>query len=318
MLPYSTSKACARTKRLISKVSEIIPLFNADISEAGLRAFKTEVYMKRDELFELEKEEVIKESDLLSLSSRALHHLYEHSCKILTAKYKQQLSRTNSENYIARKIKNETKLKCIPGAWIGKFNVDFFLPGLRGGNSNCGVAIEVDGGIHNHEIKMKKDNYKYNLLRDLGIALMTISNDDRTEQTSINFINNLKNLPRADSRLKRRMWVKIYRKTIMAAFSNMSDLESVMSQLSDKKKETNLNIFTNIKTKDTPKEDQKLFDNQLLTYKRAALYLGVSISYLRQLKSTRKVPYVLVGSRAIRFRVTALDSFIKKREVSYE
>jgi excisionase family DNA binding protein len=58
------------------------------------------------------------------------------------------------------------------------------------------------------------------------------------------------------------------------------------------------------------------FENRLLNYKQAATYLGISISYLRELKANREVSHVCIGARAIRFRVSALDSFVKKREVS--
>ena len=61
---------------------------------------------------------------------------------------------------------------------------------------------------------------------------------------------------------------------------------------------------------------ESLFLNQLLTYKQAAKYLSVSESYLRRLKSHGVVPHVYVGNRGVRFRVSSLNRWIEKREVT--
>lgn len=59
-----------------------------------------------------------------------------------------------------------------------------------------------------------------------------------------------------------------------------------------------------------------LFDNQLINYKQAAQYLGVSESYLRRLKGKGLIPFVQVGDRGIRFRVSSLNRWIEKRETT--
>jgi excisionase family DNA binding protein len=59
----------------------------------------------------------------------------------------------------------------------------------------------------------------------------------------------------------------------------------------------------------------QLFENQLLSYKQAAQYLSVSEAYLRKLKARGEIPYVLVGDRAVRFRVSSLNQWVEKREV---
>jgi excisionase family DNA binding protein len=58
------------------------------------------------------------------------------------------------------------------------------------------------------------------------------------------------------------------------------------------------------------------FDNQLITYKQAAKYLSVCESYLRRLKSKGKVSFVSMGARGVRFRVSSLNRWIEKREVT--
>lgn len=59
-----------------------------------------------------------------------------------------------------------------------------------------------------------------------------------------------------------------------------------------------------------------LFENQLLSYKQAAQYLSVCESYLRRLKAKGNIPFVLVGDRAVRFRVSSLNQWVEEREVT--
>lgn len=62
----------------------------------------------------------------------------------------------------------------------------------------------------------------------------------------------------------------------------------------------------------------QLFDNQLLTYKQAAQYLGISEPYLRKLKAQVEIPFVVVGVRAIRFRMSSLNRWIEEREINVQ
>jgi excisionase family DNA binding protein len=57
------------------------------------------------------------------------------------------------------------------------------------------------------------------------------------------------------------------------------------------------------------------FENQLLSYKEAARYLRISEPYLRRLKRQGSVPFVPVGRRGVRFRLSSLSSWVEKREV---
>ena len=57
------------------------------------------------------------------------------------------------------------------------------------------------------------------------------------------------------------------------------------------------------------------FENQLLTYKQAAQYLSLSEAYLRRLKRNGELPFVVVGGRAVRFRVCSLHQWIENREI---
>jgi excisionase family DNA binding protein len=65
-----------------------------------------------------------------------------------------------------------------------------------------------------------------------------------------------------------------------------------------------------------PLQENRFFENQLITYKEAAKYLSVSESYLRRLKANGRIPFVFVGDRGVRFRVSSLNRWIEKREVT--
>lgn len=59
----------------------------------------------------------------------------------------------------------------------------------------------------------------------------------------------------------------------------------------------------------------KIFENQLLRYKQAAQFLGISVPYLRRLKSHGLVPWVQVGARAVRFCPQSLSQWVREREI---
>ena len=63
-------------------------------------------------------------------------------------------------------------------------------------------------------------------------------------------------------------------------------------------------------------ENHLLFDNQLLTYKEAARYLSLSVPYLRRLKRRGEIPFVPFGARSIRFKLSSLNAWVKKREIN--
>jgi hypothetical protein len=56
-----------------------------------------------------------------------------------------------------------------------------------------------------------------------------------------------------------------------------------------------------------------MYDN-LLTTKQAAPILGVSIAFLeRDRWAGARIPYIQIGSRAVRYRMSDLMSFIESR-----
>lgn len=54
--------------------------------------------------------------------------------------------------------------------------------------------------------------------------------------------------------------------------------------------------------------------NSILTTKEAALYLGVSKAFLeRDRWAGARIPFLKIGSRAVRYRQSDLDSYIESR-----
>ena len=55
-------------------------------------------------------------------------------------------------------------------------------------------------------------------------------------------------------------------------------------------------------------------NQQLLTTKEAARYLGVSASFLeRDRWAGAKIPFIKLGSRAVRYKLDELDRYIESR-----
>jgi excisionase family DNA binding protein len=61
--------------------------------------------------------------------------------------------------------------------------------------------------------------------------------------------------------------------------------------------------------------DKTIIENQLLKYRQAAQYLGISESYLRRLKRMGKIKFVQVGKRAVRFSLGSLKAWIAREEI---
>ena len=54
--------------------------------------------------------------------------------------------------------------------------------------------------------------------------------------------------------------------------------------------------------------------NNLLTTKEAARYLGVSAAFLeRDRWAGAEIPFVRVGSRAVRYQLSELEAFVRSR-----
>lgn len=140
--------------------------------------------------------------------------------KHLNEKYQSERCKTRHEDMINEMLQAHTKLKYFRSFWIRKRNVDFFIPSISGSDKELsikgykGLAIEVDGGIHNSQAKMNKDNSKYQQLHRLQIALYTVENDDFKEIPFKQFIMRLRTQQRLDSRARKRVLRNVYLATL--------------------------------------------------------------------------------------------------------
>lgn len=80
---------------------------------------------------------------------------------------------THFENSFAKTFKKMSFLKFYQSFWIENRCFDIFIPRLM-------LIIEIDGGVHNDELKMKKDINSEKILKHIyKIATGRISNSDK-------------------------------------------------------------------------------------------------------------------------------------------
>lgn len=160
-------------------------------------------------------------------SFERLESAYRSLAVYLNHYYINSSARTPFEIQIQKKIERATKLKVYSSMWIGNRNVDLFFPQVKEKNSSFkGIAFEIDGPIHDHSLKMKKDNLKDDLLLDLKIVTVRIDNCDLNHNLVSKIIKNLKNLSRLDSRGRKRVLVEVYTETLLF-YENDNNLEKL-------------------------------------------------------------------------------------------
>lgn len=156
-----------------------------------------------------------------------LQQQYDKLIIQLNRQYTDAITRTAAERTVFEKIKRATNIVFYPSVWIVNRNVDLFCPAigalhrpiLKGQKVDRvpimrGFVIEVDGSIHDRELKMKKDTSKYRLINALGIGLTVLHNEAVHDVGVNDLIKQLMQLPRLDSRARRRLWRKIYNATL--------------------------------------------------------------------------------------------------------
>jgi very-short-patch-repair endonuclease len=153
-------------------------------------------------------------------SSGALKDAYGLVVCRLNARYMEISERTRAEHRFADKIRKATRLKVNKSVWIENHNIDLLCVSLgaerTSNTAHCGqgVAIEIDGTIHDREFKMKKDERKGKTLAALGIMLVSVLNNDFSYAPVRAILDNFKTLPRLDSRARSRVWTRIHLITV--------------------------------------------------------------------------------------------------------
>lgn len=156
-------------------------------------------------------------------SLECLERAYLDLKKRLNLQNRNASLRTHAENTVLDIIQQSTSLRFYRSMWIGNQNVDLFCPAIgtlhppvRKGQKIVrkramrGVAVEVDGPIHDSELKMRKDTSKYKLLDELDIGLFVVHNVSVDDSRVKGLLRLLKRTPRLPFRTKRRLMRNIY------------------------------------------------------------------------------------------------------------
>lgn len=178
--------------------------------------------MHKEICFEAQRPDLTKIDGLIAaIPADELKIVYESAKEKLIFQNKMATIRTHSEIYFANEVKRHTRLEVLPSVWIGRFCVDFLIPGIggeliKGRRKLRGLAVEIDGPIHNIEPKMKKDENRRGVLASLGIGLYSIENSDLNSKPVKAFLNELRELPRLSWRAKQRVMSRVYSWTVIA------------------------------------------------------------------------------------------------------
>ena len=172
--------------------------------------------------------------DLNSFQRKSLKQLnttlseaYKEISKALNMEYPEAIQKTNSEKLLYSQIIKHSKVEVLRSVWIGTYNYDLFFPYcscqfhksfLNGQGNDCfkGLIVEVDGGVHYQERKMKIDNSKYLLLHGLNIGSLSIHNEDiyKKKSTVKEALLEVLKLNNLDFRAKQRLMRDIYLTTV--------------------------------------------------------------------------------------------------------
>lgn len=172
---------------------------------------------------DLRKESLHFRNQLKKLKQEELSNAYWALVEFLNYEHRLETSQTIFENILYGVMESITLMNIHRSIWIGKRNFDFFIPSICGnkrinGKNKFfnGMVIEVDGGIHNEEFKMKQDESKYEQVHRLDIATFVILNNSISDPQVNSFLKSLPYSNKSDSRTKKRLWRNIYLVTLLS------------------------------------------------------------------------------------------------------
>lgn len=149
-----------------------------------------------------------------------LEDLYCQICGRLNEKYASTIYKTATEIKVTEFLQR-LKVPYEQQRWIGNRCVDIFLPWIGGNNSLAnrkmfGLAIELNGKIHNSQIKMKKDESLGDYLNEISIGVSSIENSDVRLWELLSEIKNYSiKKARLDYRAIKRVNTRVYLETIL-------------------------------------------------------------------------------------------------------
>jgi excisionase family DNA binding protein len=222
------------------------------------------------------------------MSLDQLEVLHFHASKTLSHLHKLETITTRFERNLEIYLKSLSRYQFYTGFWIGRHCVDLFFP-------RYGLIVEVDGGIHNEEIKMRKDEHRDEYFRGMGLSVTHAENAKIWNFTQT-FLTGIRDgrTKQLDTRSTRKNMRDIYIKTIVR---NKDFLRT--------------QIWNWELTKGSGMKD----DLSKLTWMNsddAAEYLRISKSRLHNLTSSGELKYYKLG-RSNRYLKEDLDRFLSRQ-----
>ncbi len=139
--------------------------------------------------------------------------------EMLKRRFPAASARTPHELRAMAILRDNTSLEILQSVWIGNGCVDLFLPAVGGKLHKKprmrGLAIEINGPVHDFEPKMNRDTHKRDVLAELGIGTKSIGNNELRLAQTIDELIEIVSAPRLDSRARRRLWRDIYIVTLI-------------------------------------------------------------------------------------------------------
>jgi len=166
---------------------------------------------------DLRKESKYFRSQLKKVSFKEIEKAYWDVVRFLDDKYEMESKQTFFEDILVGVLKSKTNKTIFRSFWIGNRNIDIFIPYVSLGiqSNSRGLAIEVDGEIHNSYRKMIRDESKSDLLHSLRLNVVVIENHDFNHPVVSNLLNNIVSFKGSDFRSRRRLLRNIYLKTLI-------------------------------------------------------------------------------------------------------
>lgn len=188
-----TSYGAKRSVKRGVKFMNIYRVTEQDLQELEeVKVMPQESIEKHLELLELEKLEV----------------MYKKISTALNSKHNMEAVSTKFEKRFGAYLKSLARVKFFPGFWIGRNCVDIFF-------QRYGLIVEIDGGIHNSEMKMNKDEFRDDYFKKLKLMVKHVENENVWNFVLL-FVDAVrtKKIKQVDTRSKNKTLKTIYIKTI--------------------------------------------------------------------------------------------------------
>lgn len=165
----------------------------------------------------------MRKKQVKDIDFQTLWRVYKEVVKNLNRVYGTENEANHDERKFINLFSGCSKLVPYRNMWIGRRNIDFLFPQIklkRDGKNFFGIAFEINGGVHNAEFKMKKDEYKDKALLEANIFPVSIDTVDMYHKHTLSLLEHIFKLPTADSRGKKRVLRNVCIKTILANRTN--------------------------------------------------------------------------------------------------